>query len=299
LAGSIRQEDVLAVRERTDIVKVISGHLQLKKSGRDSMTGLCPFHPEKTPSFHVSPSKQLYHCFGCHEGGDVIRFLEKVENLSFPEAVERLAQQPGITLRYEGDTEGRKREVGRRQAVHRALDEAAGLYHWMLLDGREAAEARRYLQERGIGAQSIERFAIGYAPGYPDHLLRHLSKTYSPELLVEAGLVTQDPAGAMRDRFRGRVMFPIHDVSGNAVGFGGRLLAGDRAPVNAPKYLNSPETTVYHKGSLLYNLSRAKADITSTGRAFMVEGYTDVIALDQAGIRSAVATCGELVESPA
>jgi DNA primase len=283
---------VVAVRERTDIVTVISGHLQLKKSGRDSMTGLCPFHPEKTPSFHVSPSKQLYHCFGCHEGGDVIRFLEKVENLSFPEAVERLAQRAGITLRYEGETEGRTREVGRRQAVHRALDEAAGLYQRMLLDGREATEARRYLDERGIGAESIERFGIGYAPGYPDYLLRRLSKTYSPELLVEAGLVAQDSAGAMRDRFRGRVMFPIHDVSGNAVGFGGRLLGGDKAPANAPKYLNSPETTVYHKGSLLYNLGRAKADITATGRAFMVEGYTDVIALDQAGIRSAVATCG-------
>jgi len=292
VAGRIRAEDLEAVRERTDIVQVISGHLQLKKAGRDRLVGLCPFHTEKTPSFSVSASKQVYYCFGCGEAGNVFRFLEKVESLSFVEAVERLAASAGVTLRYEGETATDRKATGRRQALHRAIAEAAGLFHRMLMDGREAAEARAYLQSRGIEGSSIDRFGVGYAPGYPDFLLKRLSKGYSPEVLVESGLVAKDAGGALRDRFRGRIMFPVHDLSGNAVGFGGRLLAGPGAPPNAAKYVNSPETPVYHKGTLLYNLNRAKADITRSGRAFLVEGYTDVIGLDQAGIHGAVATCG-------
>jgi DNA primase len=286
VAGLIRQEDVEAVRERSDIVQVIGQHLQLRKAGRDSLVGLCPFHTEKTPSLSVSPSKQVYYCFGCGEGGNVFKFLQRVENLTFVEAVER------VTLRYEGQSPADRRAAGRRQAIHRAIAEAARHYQRMLAEGREATEARAYLATRGISGESIETFGIGYAPGYPDFLLKRLSKGFSPELLIEAGLVAKDPAGALRDRFRGRVMFPIHDLSGNPVGFGGRLLAGPNAPPNAAKYVNSPETSVYHKSSLLYNLNRAKADITRLGRAFLVEGYTDVIALDQAGIHTAVATCG-------
>ncbi len=293
MAGRIRQEDLEAVRERADIVQVISGHLQLKKAGRDSLVGLCPFHPEKTPSFSVSPSKQVYYCFGCGEGGNVFRFIEKVEGLSFIEAVERLAQQAGVTLRYEGESgAGAKRTAGRRQAMQRAMAEAARLYQRMLLDGREAAEARSYLEQRGLGKGSVERFRIGYAPGYSDFILKRLSRTYSTELLLEAGLVLKDDAGSFRDRFRSRLMFPIHDLSANAVGFGGRLLARSGAATNAPKYVNSPETPIYRKGELLYNLHRAKSEITRVGRAFLVEGYTDVIALDQAGVPGAVATCG-------
>jgi DNA primase len=292
MAGRIRPDDLEAVRERTDIVQVITLHLNLKKAGRDSMVGICPFHAEKTPSFSVSPSKQVYYCFGCGEGGDVFKFLQKVENLSFLEAVERLAGPAGVTLRYEGESPADRRAAGHRQALHRAIAEAAGFYQRMLREGREAAEARAYLTSRGISPESVEKFGIGYAPGYPDFLLKRLSRTYSPELLVEAGLVAKDAGGALRDRFRGRVMFPIHDLSGNAVGFGGRLLAGPNAPTNVAKYVNSPETSVYHKGNLLYNFNRAKADITQSGRAFLVEGYTDVIALDQAGLPNAVATCG-------
>jgi DNA primase len=293
MAGRIRQEDLEAVRERSDIVQVISGHLQLKKAGRDSLVGLCPFHPEKTPSLSVSPSKQVYYCFGCGEGGNVFRFLEKVEGLSFIEAVERLAQHTGITLRYEGESgTAAKRTAGRRQAMHRAMAEASRLYHRMLLDGREAAEARSYLEKRGLAKESVERFGMGYAPGYSDFILKRMSRTYSPELLSEAGLLLKDDAGSFRDRFRSRLMFPIHDLSGNAVGFGGRLLARPGATTNAPKYVNSPETPVYRKGELLYNLHRAKPDITRLGKAFLVEGYTDVIALDQAGVPGAVATCG-------
>ncbi|HXF57725.1 MAG TPA: DNA primase [Actinomycetota bacterium] len=292
MVGRIRPEDIEAVRERTDLSQVVQGYLQLRKAGRDSLVGLCPFHAEKTPSFSVSPAKQLYYCFGCGEGGNVFRFLEKVENLTFVEAVERLAAQAGVTLRYEGDAASARRAQGRRQVLHRAVAEAAQLYHRLLLEGREGADARAYLEGRGITRQSWERFGIGYAPGYPDFLLRRLSRSFSVDVLLEAGLVTRDAAGAVRDRFRGRVVFPIHDLGGNAVGFGGRLLEGQRAPAGAAKYVNSAESPIYHKGSVLYNLNRAKAEITRSGRAFLVEGYTDVVALDQAGVPSAVATCG-------
>jgi DNA primase len=292
VAGRIRQEDVASVRERTDIVQVVSGHTQLRKAGRDSLVGICPFHAEKTGSFSVSPTKQVYYCFGCGESGDVFKFVEKTENLSFVEAVERLASAAGVTLRYEGETAAGKRTTGRRNVIHKAIAEAARLYHRMLVEGREAAEARAYLQSRQITNDSIEGFEIGYAPGYPDYLLKRLSKTYSSDLLLEAGLVSKDANGAVRDRFRGRVMFPIHDVSANAVGFGGRLLEGPGSPPNAAKYVNSPDGPVYHKGTLLYNLHRAKAEATRSGRAFMVEGYTDVVALDQSGIPTGVATCG-------
>jgi DNA primase len=292
VAGRIRQEDVAAVRERTDLVQVVSSLTQLRKAGRDSMVGICPFHAEKTGSFSVSPAKQLYYCFGCAEHGDVFKFVEKTENLSFVEAVERLAAAAGVTLRYEGETAAGRRTTGRRSVIHKAIAEAARLYHRMLLEGREATEARAYLQTRRFSNESVERFEIGFAPGYPDFLLKRLSKSYSSDLLLEAGLVMKDAGGAVRDRFRGRVMFPIHDVSGNAVGFGGRFLAGPGAPANAAKYVNSPDGPVYHKGTLLYNLHRAKAEATRSGRAVMVEGYTDVIALDQGGIPVAVATCG-------
>jgi DNA primase len=292
VAGRIRNEDVAAVRERTDIVQLVSGYTQLRKAGRDSMVGICPFHAEKTGSFSVSPTKQVYYCFGCGEHGDVFKFVEKTENLSFVEAVERLASSAGVTLRYEGETEGGRRTTGRRNVIHKALGEAARMYHRMLLEGREATEARAYLEARKISKESTVRFEIGYAPGYPDYLLKRLSKSYSSDLLLEAGLVSKDANGAIRDRFRGRVMFPIHDVSSHAVGFGGRLLAGAGAQPNAAKYVNSPDGPVYHKGTLLYNLHRAKAEMTRSGRAFLVEGYTDVIALDQAGITGVVATCG-------
>jgi DNA primase len=292
MAGRIRHEDVDTVRERTDIVQVVSQYLQLKKASRDSLTGLCPFHAEKTPSFSVSPSKQAYYCFGCGEGGGVFLFLEKIENLSFSEAVEKLAAEAGITLRHEGQTAAGRRAEGHRPALHKALVEAARLYNRTLVEGREGADARRYLAERGITAESMERFGIGYAPGYPDFLLKRMTSSYAPELLVEAGLAAPDSSGGLRDRFRGRIMFPIQDLAGNAVGFGGRLLPGEHTPANAAKYVNSPDGPVYHKGNLLYNLNRAKGEITKSGRAFLVEGYTDVIALDQAGITSAVATCG-------
>lgn len=290
MAGRIRQEDLEAVRERTDIVKLVSGYLALKRSGHDAYSGLCPFHTEKTPSFSVSPSKGVFYCFGCGAGGDAITFLREIEHLDFAEAVERLAKEAGVTLRYEGETAAGRRAASRRQALHRANEQAAELYHRMLLEGREAEEARAYLRSRGFEREAWEAFGIGYAPGYPDFLLRRLARSLSTEVLIEAGLAIRDADGTVRDRFRGRITFPVHDLSGRAVGIGARVLPGGRE--DGPKYLNSPETPIYRKGEVLYNLHRAKAAVARTGEVVVVEGYTDVIALAMAGVENVVATCG-------
>jgi DNA primase len=290
VAGRIRDDDVAAVRERTDIVKLVSGYLTLKKAGHDRFIGLCPFHTEKTPSFGVSPSKGLYHCFGCGKGGDAIGFLRDVEHLEFSEAVERLAKDVGFTLRYEGDTPAERRVASKRQAMVRANEAAFELYHRTLLEAKEGEEARAYLESRGIDRDVAAEFEVGYAPAYPDFLLKRLVKSLSAELLVEAGLAIKDQEGNVRDRFRRRITFPVHDLSGKAVGIGARILPGGRE--DGPKYLNSPETPVYRKGEVLYNLQRAKASATKLGELFLVEGYTDVIAMVRAGVTNTVATCG-------
>ncbi|HEY7660181.1 MAG TPA: DNA primase [Actinomycetota bacterium] len=290
MAGRIRDEDVAAVRERTDIVKLVSGYLTLKKAGHDRFVGLCPFHTEKTPSFGVSPSKGVYHCFGCGKGGDAIGFLRDVEHLEFSEAVEHLAKEAGITLRYEGDTPAERRAASRKQALYRANEAAFDLYHQVLLEGREGEDARKYLAARGIDRETSVEFGVGYAPGYPDFLLRRLAKSLSTEILLEAGLALKDQEGNVRDRFRGRITFPVRDLSGRAVGIGARILPTGRD--DGPKYLNSPETPIYRKAEVLYNLSRAKAEVSRSGEVVVVEGYTDVIALARAGVATAVATCG-------
>ncbi len=291
MAGRIRQDDIEAVRDRTDLVKLVGNYLTLKKAGHDSYVGLCPFHTEKTPSLSVSPSKGVYYCFGCGAGGDAVRFLRDVEQLSFVEAVERLAKEAGIQLRYEGETAANRRAASRRTVLSRANEEAGKLFHRMLLDGREGEEARAYVASRGIDRPAVEAFGVGYAPRYSDFLLRRLTGSFSPELLLEAGLAVKDAEGGVRDRFRGRVTFPIHDLSGRAVGFGARVVPGDHED-QGPKYLNSPETPVYRKNELLYNLHRAKAAVTKSGEAVVVEGYTDVVALAHTGVANAVATCG-------
>ncbi len=290
MAGRIRDEDVELVRERTDIAKLVGGYLTLKKAGHDSLVGICPFHAEKTPSFSVSPSKGVYYCFGCGAGGDAVRFLREVENLTFVEAIERLARDTGVTIRHEAESPSEKRAAGRRAALYEANEEAFKRYHRTLMDSPEAEEARAYLKERGIEPEAAERFEIGFAPRSPEFLLRGLAKRFSSELLIEAGLVSKDADGALRDRFRGRITFPVRDLSGRAVGIGARILPSNQASV--AKYLNSPETPVYRKGEMLYNLDRVKGGITRSGDAYVVEGYTDVIALAQVGIDTAVATCG-------
>jgi DNA primase len=288
----IRQEDIEAVKERTDMVALISQYLALKKTGHDSMSGLCPFHQEKTASFSVSPSKGVFYCFGCGKGGDAITFLRELESLSYVEAVERLAQLTGVTLRYEGDSAAERRAAQRRNSLFKANEEAAKLYARMLLDGREAEDARAYVQERGLSAESLEAFGIVYAPGYPDFLLRRLAKDLGPEVLLEAGLATKGEDGVVRDRFRGRLTFPIQDLQGRYLGFGARVLPSDARAAEQAKYLNTAETPIYRKGEVLYNLHRARQTVARSGQVFVVEGFTDVIGLAQAGIDSAVATCG-------
>jgi DNA primase len=288
----IRQEDIEAVKERTDIVGLVSQYLALKKTGHDSMSGLCPFHQEKTASFSVSPSKGVFYCFGCQKGGDAITFLRELESLSYVESVERLAQLAGVTLRFEGDSAAERRAAQRRNSLFTANEEAAKLYSRMLLDGREAEDARAYVEERGVSAESIEAFGIGYAPGYPDFLLRRLAKDLGPEVLLEAGLATKGEDGVVRDRFRGRLTFPVQDLQGRYLGFGARVLPSDARAAEQAKYLNTAETPIYKKGDILYNLHRARQAVSRSGQVFVVEGYTDVIGLAQAGIDSAVATCG-------
>jgi DNA primase len=292
MAGRIRQEDIEAVKERTDIVALVSQYLALKKTGHDSMSGLCPFHQEKTPSFSVSPAKGVFYCFGCQEGGDAIKFLRRLENLSYVEAVERLAQMAGVTLRYEGDSAAERRAAARRNALFHVNEAAAQLYGRMLREGREAEDARAYVTERGLTEESIDGFGIGFAPGYPDFLLRRLSNDFGPEVLVEAGLATKGEDGVIRDRFRGRLTFPIQDLQGRHLGFGARILPSDARAGEQAKYLNTAETPIYRKGEVLYNLHRARQTVSRSGQTFVVEGYTDVIGLAQAGIDTAVATCG-------
>jgi DNA primase len=290
----IRQEDIEAVKERTDIVQLVSQYLTLKRSGHDAMSGLCPFHQEKTASFSVSPSKGVFYCFGCGKGGDAITFLRELESLSYVEAIERLAAAAGVQLRYEGDSPAERRAAEHRKALFRANEQAAHLYREMLTGGREAADARAYVSERGLTPETIETFEIGYAPGYPDFLLRRLSQArdLSPEILLESGLATRGDDGTVRDRFRGRLTFPIQDLQGRHLGFGARVLPSDPRAAEQAKYLNTAETPIYRKHLLLYNLHRARAAIARSGEAFVVEGYTDVIGLAQAGIDNAVATCG-------
>jgi DNA primase len=290
----IRQEDIEAVKERTDVVQLVGQYLTLKKSGHDSMSGLCPFHQEKSPSFSVSPSKGVFYCFGCGKGGDAITFLRELESLSYVEAIERLAQAAGVALRYEGDSLAERRAAEHRKALFRANEEAATLYRGMLAEGREAADARSYVAERGIGPEAIEMFELGYAPGYPDFLLRRLAGTraLSTEILLEAGVATRGDDGTVRDRFRGRITFPIHDLQGRHIGFGARVLPSDPRAGEQAKYLNTAETPIYRKHEVLYNLHRARGQIARSGEVFVVEGYTDVIGLAQAGIENAVATCG-------
>jgi DNA primase len=294
LAGRIRDDDIQAVKERTDLVQLASQYLTLKKAGADRMVGLCPFHQEKTPSFGISPSKQLYYCHGCGVGGDAIKFIRELEHLSYVEAVERLAQQAGVPLRYEGDSPEARRASARRQALIRANEQAAELFAGMLAEGREAADARAYVNERGITPEAIASFGIGYAPGYPDFLLRRLSQArdLSPEILLEAGLATRGDDGTVRDRFRGRLIFPIHDLQGHGIGFGARILPSDPRAGEQAKYLNTAETPIYRKHEVLYNLHRARGAIARSGEVFVVEGYTDVIGFAQAGIENTVATCG-------
>ncbi|MDI7252305.1 MAG: DNA primase, partial [Actinomycetota bacterium] len=284
--GRIRDEDIERLREQVDIVEVISEYVQLKKAGR-LFKGLCPFHDEKTPSFMVDPAKQLYHCFGCGEGGDVFTFLRKREGLGFREAVERLASRVGFTLHYQGGARESGGPDSRRARLYRINQWAAEVYHRVLLEGEEGEAARRYLKSRGIDEESVCIFGLGFAPPRWDFLYRQaMRRGFEVQDFLASGLGLRGEKGVY-DRFRGRVIFPIRDLQDRVVAFGGRTLGDEQ-----PKYLNSPETPVYVKSRHLYALNLSRREIVKEGFAVLVEGYTDVILLWQHGIRNVAATLG-------
>lgn len=285
----IRAEDVAAVRERARIEEVVGEHVTLRAAGVGSLKGLCPFHDERSPSFHVRPQVGLWHCFGCGEGGDVISFLQKVDGLGFVEAVEHLAGRVGVQLRYEeGGAVRPGEEPGRRQRLLEAHRAAAQYYAEQLLTPA-AAPARTFLAERGFDRSAAEQFGVGFAPTGWDSLLRHLrGKGWTEPELTATGLMSQGNRG-LYDRFRGRLVWPIRDVTGDTVGFGARrLLEEDQGP----KYLNSPETALYKKAQVLYGIDLAKREIARSKQVVVVEGYTDVMAAHLSGVTTAVATCG-------
>ncbi|MFF1742838.1 DNA primase [Streptomyces mirabilis] len=289
MAGRINDEDVKAVRDAVPIDAVVSEYLQLRNAGGGNLKGLCPFHDEKSPSFQVSPSKGLFHCFGCQEGGDTITFVMKVDHLSFSEAVERLAGQAGITLRYEEGGYNPSHQRGERIRLVEAHKIAAQYYVEQLDISPEADAGRKFLAERGFDQAAAAHFGVGYSPQGWDHLTRHLrGKGFTDKELLLSGLSQEGRRGPI-DRFRGRLMWPIRDIGGEVVGFGARkLYEAD----NGPKYLNTPDTAIYRKSQVLYGIDLAKKDIAKASRAVVVEGYTDVMACHLAGITTAIATCG-------
>ncbi|MEU0601937.1 DNA primase [Streptomyces sp. NPDC006393] len=289
MAGRINDEDVKAVRDAVPIDAVVSEYLQLRNAGGGNLKGLCPFHDEKSPSFQVSPSKGLFHCFGCQEGGDTITFVMKVDHLSFSEAVERLAAQAGITLRYEEGGYNPAHQRGERIRLVEAHKLAADFYAEQLAASAEAETGRVFLAERGFDQAAAVHFGVGYSPQGWDHLTRFLrGKGFTDKELILSGLAQEGRRGPI-DRFRGRLMWPIRDIGGEVVGFGARkLYEAD----NGPKYLNTPETPIYKKSQVLYGIDLAKKDIAKASRAVVVEGYTDVMACHLAGVTTAIATCG-------
>ncbi|ACZ31174.1 DNA primase [Xylanimonas cellulosilytica DSM 15894] len=293
MAGLIKREDVEAVRERARIEEIVSAHVTLKPAGVGSLKGLCPFHDERTPSFHVRPGVGRYHCFGCGESGDVIAFVQKTDGLGFAEAVEYLADRVGVQLRYEDSRGGdsgpaRREEPGRRQRLVEANRVAAEFYSAQLF-GPDAAAGRKFLAERSFDRSDAEKFGVGYAPTGWDALTRHLQgKGYTQAELVAAGLVSQGQRGVY-DRFRGRLVWPIRDTTGAVVGFGARRLYDDD---QGPKFLNTPETVLYKKSQVLYGIDLAKKAIARDKRVVVVEGYADVMAAQLSGVETAVATCG-------
>jgi DNA primase len=283
----IPDDKLQEVRDATDILDVVSDHVRLKKSGANFF-GLCPFHSEKSPSFSVNPSLGIYKCFGCGAGGDAFQFIMQVEHIPFPEAVRMLADRAGIHLPEEGDP---SEDATETDLIFHAIRIAARFYYDSLTQSREGEEARQYLARRAITEASIKKFGIGVSPQGWQNLIDHAAtKDVKPGTLEKAGLVIPRNSGdGYYDRFRGRLMFPIFSATGKVVGFGGRILEADE---KQPKYINSPETAVYHKSQVLYGLYQARRAIRASREVYVVEGYTDVIAMQQNGIENVVAACG-------
>jgi DNA primase len=291
VAGRFVAEDVATLKERTSLEDVVREHVTLRRSG-SSLLGLCPFHDEKTPSFNVNPTTNHYFCFGCQEGGDAISFVQKVEHLTFTEAVERLAQRVGMEVRHE-DGGTRERDdggVGRRARLVEAHRVAQEFYADQLLTTQSARAGRDFMRERGFDSAAATLFGVGYAPRGGEDLVRHLrAKGFHDDELVAGGLAGRGSRG-LYDRFRGRLVWPIRDITGACVGFGARRLYDDDR-IEA-KYLNTSETAIYKKSTVLYGLDAAKKAIVRDRTAVVVEGYTDVMACHLSGVETAIATCG-------
>ncbi len=289
MAGRIKDEDVNYVRDHSPIDEVVGDYVQLKNAGGGQKKGLCPFHDEKSPSFHVTPSKGFYHCFGCQVGGDVIAFIMKLEHLTFMETVERLADRIGYTLRYESSDSSSGPVINRSRLV--AANNAAAIFYQEQIQLPAAQHGRDFLTKRGFDRDAAKSFNVGYAPDEWDGLYKHLKgQGFSDEELTLAGLIKEGSKGQI-DRYRNRLIWPVKDISGDVVGFGARKLASDEVD-QGPKYLNSPETPIYKKNQILYGLDIAKKEIAKSRQVVIVEGYTDVMAAHLAGVTTAVATCG-------
>jgi DNA primase len=286
--GRIAEEKIDEIRNRTDIVEVVSSYLPLKHSGANHQ-GLCPFHQEKTPSFNVNSARQIFHCFGCGVGGNVFSFLMRMEGVSFPDAVRRLGEKVGVEVEEEAVSPDEIRRREERERVMRINEVAGDFYHQLLLEDEAGMLGRRYLRQRGYEGDTVRAFKLGFSPGGWETLAKHLAgKNFSNADVQKAGLVRPGKQDRGHyDLFRNRLLFPIHDLQGRMVAFGGRVLDD-----SLPKYINSPETAVYHKGQTLYGLYQARDAMRHSGEALVVEGYFDVLALHRAGFAGAVATCG-------
>ena len=288
MAGRIRDDDVALVRERAKIDDIVREYVTLKAAGGGSLKGLCPFHDERSPSFHVTPSRGMWYCFGCGEGGDVLAFVQKIDHLSFAEVVEKLAVKTGVELRYVEGGAAINKQQGQRTRLIEAHKIAAAFYVEQLLTP-DAQIGRTFLTERGFAAEAAKHFGVGFAPKSWDALTGHLrGKGFTDQELMAGGLVSQGNRGVY-DRFRGRLVWPIRDLGGEVIGFGARKLFDDD---EGPKYLNTPESPLYKKSQVLYGIDLARKDISKSQQAVIVEGYTDVMACHLAGVTTAVATCG-------
>ncbi len=288
-AGSFAER----VKQQADIVRVIGEYVRLKKTGQN-FTGLCPFHQEKSPSFAVHPVRQIYHCFGCGVGGDVFKFVMEMEKSSFPEAVRTVAEKSGIPIPKPRERSPEERNENQQRAalveMHR---EAATFFARQLHEGAEGKVAMAYLEDRGLDREAMKRFGLGWAPSSGDALLRLLKSKYPEKLLEVSGLVSRDQGGRFYDRFRRRIMFPIANEAGKIIAFGGRAMGDDM-----PKYMNSPETPIYSKSTVLYHLDRAKEALRQNDFGVLVEGYMDAIAVARAGIANVIASCGTSLAEP-
>jgi DNA primase len=289
MPGRIPDRDIAAIRERVRIEEVVGDYVQLRRAGADSLKGLCPFHDEKSPSFHVRPNHGHFHCFGCGEGGDVYAFVQKIEHVSFVEAVEVLADRVGYTITYTGAATSVQRDRGSRSRLV-AANAAALEFYAAALESPEALPARKYLRERNFDADAARHFGCGFAPSGWDSLTKHLvRKGFEFKELEAAGLSREGRRGPI-DRFHRRLLWPIRSSAGEVIGFGARRLFDDD-PMEA-KYVNTPETLLYKKSSALFGIDLAKRDIAKGHQAVVVEGYTDVMAMHLAGVTTAVASCG-------